>query len=376
MGKRRGGGRGGGRGGDEDGGGGRSRGIQGEDQYGETFKSQDRDGGANFSRGGMTGGGSAGGSGRGGKGGGMNITYQRVVPKFLQKLSHLLPQPAPNEDEPATLDDPVMAKKRSTHDEGSGSGSDGDGAEDPVEMEALQRAMEENPELAREFGDKFSKQLGRHDAAKEKERGNAAFAAKKYEEAVRHFTRCITLDPGNEVYHSNRSAAHASCANFEAALTDAQQAVALKPRWAKAHARAGAAFLGLKLYSEASAAYEKAMNIEPDDQSIQRSLEQAELLEQQEAREGKHTFKRHRGIASGGSSSAATIPDTKPLSGSNPAGGGMSLKAEESGDGVGGGVRVSRKQASELLLSSRGTVAAAGVKNKQLLSFSAEDEDQ
>lgn len=41
-----------------------------------------------------------------------------------------------------------------------------------------------------------SVQLGRHDAAKEKERGNAAFAAKKYEEAVRHFTRCITLDPG------------------------------------------------------------------------------------------------------------------------------------------------------------------------------------
>lgn len=76
------------------------------------------------------------------------------------------------------------------------------------------------------------------------------------------------------MYHSNRSAAHASCANFEAALTDAQQAIALKPRWAKAHARAGAAFLGLKLYSEASAAYEKAMQIEPDDQSIQRSLEQ------------------------------------------------------------------------------------------------------
>lgn len=39
-------------------------------------------------------------------------------------------------------------------------------------------------------------QLGRHEAAKEKERGNAAFAAKKYEDAVKHFTACITLDPG------------------------------------------------------------------------------------------------------------------------------------------------------------------------------------
>lgn len=105
-------------------------------------------------------------------------------------------------------------------------------------------------------------------------------------------------------------------------------------------------------------------------------MPQAELLEQQEAREGKHTYKKHRAAPAGGSNSAATLPDTKPVSGSKAAGGRVGLKAEESGDGAGAGVRVSKKQASELLLSSRGTVAAAGVKNKQLLSFSADDEDQ
>jgi tetratricopeptide (TPR) repeat protein len=30
----------------------------------------------------------------------------------------------------------------------------------------------------------------------EKEAGNAAFSAKRYEEAIKHFTKCIQLDPG------------------------------------------------------------------------------------------------------------------------------------------------------------------------------------
>jgi hypothetical protein len=33
-------------------------------------------------------------------------------------------------------------------------------------------------------------------ATVEKEAGNAAFSAKRYEEAIKHFTKCIQLDPG------------------------------------------------------------------------------------------------------------------------------------------------------------------------------------
>ena len=39
-----------------------------------------------------------------------------------------------------------------------------------------------------------------------KAKGNAAFSAKNYDEAIVHFTDAITLAPTNHVLYSNRSA--------------------------------------------------------------------------------------------------------------------------------------------------------------------------
>ena len=47
-------------------------------------------------------------------------------------------------------------------------------------------------------------------AKEEKGKGNRAFSEKRYDDAIRHFTVCIKLEPDNQVYHSNRSAAHAA----------------------------------------------------------------------------------------------------------------------------------------------------------------------
>ncbi len=54
----------------------------------------------------------------------------------------------------------------------------------------------------------------------------------------------------NEIYHSNRSAAYAALKRWDEALRDGRRAVQLKPGWAKGHARLGAAFLGMELWSE------------------------------------------------------------------------------------------------------------------------------
>ncbi|EFJ48273.1 hypothetical protein VOLCADRAFT_91015 [Volvox carteri f. nagariensis] len=77
----------------------RGQGEPREDQYGEFSVSQDKQHFSGFSSGkGLTGGGSAGGSRKGG-----DVTFQRQVPKFLQKYSHLMVKTAADEDDPLVV---------------------------------------------------------------------------------------------------------------------------------------------------------------------------------------------------------------------------------------------------------------------------------
>eukprot|EP00775_Hariotina_reticulata_P010471 gene10471-10629_t len=141
-------------------------------------------------------------------------------------------------------------------------GEDDDEEDKAAEEEAIQRALEENPELALELGPEYMQKV---EAAQEKELGNKAFAGKDYSRALTHFTRCIELDPKNAIFYSNRSAAAANLSRFDDALSDAKTVLRLKPGWVKGHARAAAAYMGLQLYSEAKEQYEKAVKLEPDD---------------------------------------------------------------------------------------------------------------
>eukprot|EP00775_Hariotina_reticulata_P012626 gene12626-12756_t len=89
-----------------------------------------------------------------------------------------------------------------------------------------------------------------------KAKGNAAFSAGSYEEAIKHFSEAIELDPTNHVLYSNRSAAEASLKHYTKALKDARKCVELKPDWAKGYSRLGAAYYGLEEWEDAIKAYE------------------------------------------------------------------------------------------------------------------------
>ena len=56
-----------------------------------------------------------------------------------------------------------------------------------------------------------------------KDKGNKAFAAKNYDEAIDLFSQAIALDPQNHVLYSNRSAAKAGKKQWTEALEDAEQ---------------------------------------------------------------------------------------------------------------------------------------------------------
>jgi molecular chaperone DnaK (HSP70) len=105
-----------------------------------------------------------------------------------------------------------------------------------------------------------------------KARGNAAFKAKNYLEAVANFSKAIELDPEEITYYSNRSAAYLKNTEFAEALTDAEKCVELDVKWAKGYARKGAALFALKKYAEAVACYATGISMDPESETLLEGL--------------------------------------------------------------------------------------------------------
>lgn len=113
-------------------------------------------------------------------------------------------------------------------------------------------------------------------AEEAKAKGNAAFAAGNFNEAVEHFSEAIKLSPTNHVLYSNRSAAYASLHQYDKALEDGQRTVELKPDWSKGYSRLGAAFVGLGRFDDAISAYKKGLDIDPNNDALKSGLADAE----------------------------------------------------------------------------------------------------
>ncbi|XP_006358357.1 hsp70-Hsp90 organizing protein 3-like [Solanum tuberosum] len=113
-------------------------------------------------------------------------------------------------------------------------------------------------------------------AEESKSKGNAAFAAGNFTDAVRHFTEAINLSPNNHVLYSNRSAVYASLNKFSEALIDAEKTVELKPDWSKGYSRVGAAYVGLNNYNDAVLAYRKGLKIDPNNEGLKSGLSDAQ----------------------------------------------------------------------------------------------------
>eukprot|EP01063_Lacrimia_lanifica_P031817 TRINITY_DN5323_c0_g1_i1.p1 TRINITY_DN5323_c0_g1~~TRINITY_DN5323_c0_g1_i1.p1 ORF type:complete len:550 (+),score=319.69 TRINITY_DN5323_c0_g1_i1:53-1702(+) len=108
-----------------------------------------------------------------------------------------------------------------------------------------------------------------------KAKGNAAFQAKNFPEAIEHFSNAIKIDGKNHVLFSNRSACYASMNIYQKAFEDAVSCTEINPTWAKGYSRLGAALHGMRRYDEAIEAFQKGLKIDPNMAALQQGMEAA-----------------------------------------------------------------------------------------------------
>lgn len=95
-----------------------------------------------------------------------------------------------------------------------------------------------------------------------KAEGNKFVANRDYQSAISAYTKAIELDATNKIYYSNRAAAYSASSSHALAIKDAEKALDIDPKYAKAYSR-----LGLAKYASGDAkgameAYKAGMEAE------------------------------------------------------------------------------------------------------------------
>lgn len=84
------------------------------------------------------------------------------------------------------------------------------------------------------------------------------------------------MDGRNAVYYCNRAAVHSRLGNHNQAIKDCHSALSIDPSYSKAYGRLGLAYSSLERHKEAKESYEKALAMEPDNESYRNNLQLAE----------------------------------------------------------------------------------------------------
>jgi tetratricopeptide (TPR) repeat protein len=112
-------------------------------------------------------------------------------------------------------------------------------------------------------------------AAVFKGRADAAFKERNYRTAYLEYTRAIEATPDNHILLGNRCQTYLKVGKVEAALTDAERAVALAPDWAKGHYRHGMSLQANERFADAVNAFQKAVDLDGTNSEARKALDVA-----------------------------------------------------------------------------------------------------
>lgn len=112
-----------------------------------------------------------------------------------------------------------------------------------------------------------------------KTKGNEAFKANNYKEAIDWYTKAIAVDPYCEAagaLYSNRAASWQYLHSYSKALEDANLCIKVRPTWLKGYYRKGMALQSLGSFEQARKAYEEVLRIEEGNEEVMEKLREIE----------------------------------------------------------------------------------------------------
>lgn len=101
-------------------------------------------------------------------------------------------------------------------------------------------------------------------AEEEKEKGNELFKKGDYSDAIKHYSEAIKRNPDDPKLYSNRAACYTKLAAFDLGLKDCEMCIKLDDKFIKGYIRKGKILQGMQQSSKASAAYQKALELDPN----------------------------------------------------------------------------------------------------------------
>merc|ERR1712032_221622 len=134
----------------------------------------------------------------------------------------------------------------------------------------------------------------RVEAVAEKERGNTAFKAGKWDQAIERYTRGMQLDPYNCVLPANRAMALLKKSQYGAAEADCTLALSMDPTYVKALQRRASARTGLGKLAQAVTDYDEVLRLEAGNRAAQ--VERGKLIERmkEKPKQKEDDAKEHR----------------------------------------------------------------------------------